>query len=97
MSVGKKTTLSEADILLSPSPQRRRSRLHRRVEDRTVRMVLGLAGAAFVAISSVVLWRETYGATENPAIGLAGESNKATPWVLLGGAMIAWLSIVANI
>ncbi len=97
MSAGKKTTSSDFDILLAPSPKRRRSRLNGRVEDGWVRLALGAVGALFVMTSVIILSRETYGAVSDPALGVRAEPNLATPWLLLGGVTIAWLSIVANI
>lgn len=97
MSAGKKTTSSEPEITLSPRPHRRGGWLHRRIDDRTVRLALAIAGALFLVVSSIVLWRETYGAVTDPALGLKGDPQRAAPWVLLGGVSVAWLSIVANI
>lgn len=97
MSAGKKTTSSDIDILLAPRPKRRRGRLNGRVEDGWVRLALVAGGALFAIASASVLWRETYGAVSDPALGVRGDPSRATPWVLLGGVIIAWLSIVANI
>lgn len=97
MSSGKKTTSSEPQIVLAPRPVRRVGWLHRRIDDRTVRLALALVGVAFLIVSSVVLWRETYGAAGDPALGVKGDPQRAAPWVLLGGVSVAWLSIVANI